>query len=149
MLDSLSRSLRLSSSSSNARTNVLSRLLCLACLAIAFLPRVDALYFYLKAGEQKCFLEELPNHTIVVGAYWEKGALEDGGAKKDWPGMLTWNPGHTGQYKAEEWSQDEARYILNDQLGIQINVEVSPCLSLSLADALATRTHPSTLAGLL
>lgn len=47
----------------------LPRLMCLALLAAALMPRVDALYFYLKAGEKKCFLEELPNHTIVVGQY--------------------------------------------------------------------------------
>jgi hypothetical protein len=27
----------------------------------------NALYFYLNAGENRCFLEELPKDTIVVG----------------------------------------------------------------------------------
>lgn len=45
-----------------------SQFMCLGLVALALLPRADALYFYLKAGEQKCFFEELPNHTIVVGA---------------------------------------------------------------------------------
>lgn len=31
-------------------------------------PRfTQALYFYLDAGENRCFLEELPKDTIVVG----------------------------------------------------------------------------------
>lgn len=36
---------------------------------------VAALYFYLPAGESKCFLEELPNHTIVVGQSDELASL--------------------------------------------------------------------------
>jgi len=59
-----------------------------------FISQTSALYFYLGAGTLKCFLEELPQHTIVVGTY-----------------------------KAEEWSQPENRFILNDRLGIQITVE--------------------------
>jgi hypothetical protein len=27
----------------------------------------NALYFYLHAGEEKCFIEELPKDTLVVG----------------------------------------------------------------------------------
>ena len=26
-------------------------------------------------------------------------------------------------YKAEEWSHEESKYIINDRLGIQVNVE--------------------------
>ncbi len=36
-----------------------------ACLALA--QSSAALYFYLDAGANKCFLEELPKDTIVVG----------------------------------------------------------------------------------
>ena len=36
-------------------------LLVLLCL------RTEALYFYLEGSEQKCFLEELPKETVVVG----------------------------------------------------------------------------------
>ncbi|KAL8286380.1 hypothetical protein RQP46_004397 [Phenoliferia psychrophenolica] len=54
----------------------------------------SALYFYLEAGANKCFLEELPKDTIVVG-----------------------------HYKAEEWQEATKSYIINDQLGIQIVVQ--------------------------
>ncbi|GAA5924352.1 hypothetical protein JCM1841_001367 [Sporobolomyces salmonicolor] len=53
----------------------------------------NALYFYLNAGENRCFLEELPKDTIVVG-----------------------------HYKAEEWQESSKSYVVNDQLGIQIVV---------------------------
>ncbi|KAL7004152.1 emp24p/erv25p- protein [Cystobasidiomycetes sp. EMM_F5] len=61
-----------------------------ALLALLF-SQAHALYFYLQAGETRCFLEELPKDTIVVG-----------------------------HYKAEEWTVDDARWIINDRLGIQI-----------------------------
>lgn len=48
-----------------------------------------------QAGETRCFLEELPQDTIVVG-----------------------------HYKAEEWAADDNRWIINDRLGIQITVDV-------------------------
>jgi len=71
-----------------------TRSLTLIFFCLLLIARVGALYFYLGAGTLKCFLEELPQHTIVVGTY-----------------------------KAEEWSQSENRFILNDRLGIQITVE--------------------------
>lgn len=38
-------------------------------LSVAFFSQLSsALYFYLEAGANKCFLEELPKDTIVVGA---------------------------------------------------------------------------------
>ncbi|ORY92471.1 emp24/gp25L/p24 family/GOLD-domain-containing protein [Leucosporidium creatinivorum] len=66
-------------------------------LVVAFLSLLhlsSALYFYLDAGENRCFLEELPKDTIVVG-----------------------------HYKAEEWQESTKNYIVNDQLGIQIVVQ--------------------------
>ena len=49
----------------------------------------------MQAGETRCFLEELPQDTIVVG-----------------------------HYKAEEWAADDNKWIINDRLGIQITVDV-------------------------
>lgn len=49
-----------------------------------------------QAGETRCFLEELPQDTIVVG-----------------------------HYKAEEWQPEDNKWIINDRLGIQITVDVS------------------------
>ncbi|KDE04505.1 hypothetical protein MVLG_05071 [Microbotryum lychnidis-dioicae p1A1 Lamole] len=61
--------------------------------ALAWVQSSQALYFYLEAGQNRCFLEELPKDTIVVG-----------------------------HYKAEEWQDTTKSYIVNDQLGIQIVV---------------------------
>lgn len=95
---------------------------CLALLALSLLPRVDALYFYLKAGEQKCFLEELPNHTIVVGKQQLSLAFDDVlGISRGLTGALD---APTGQYKAEEWSPEDQTFVINEKLGIQITVEV-------------------------
>ncbi|CAG8486161.1 8122_t:CDS:2 [Diversispora eburnea] len=55
------------------------------------------LYFYLEGAERKCFIEELPRETLVVGTY-----------------------------KAEEWSETQQQYIENPALGIQITVEELP-----------------------
>ncbi|KAM0754607.1 hypothetical protein T439DRAFT_296954 [Meredithblackwellia eburnea MCA 4105] len=71
------------------------RLLTSILVSIAIFSRLSsALYFYLEAGANKCFLEELPKDTIVVG-----------------------------HYKAEEWQESTKSYIINDQLGIQIVVQ--------------------------
>ncbi|KAM0787501.1 hypothetical protein ACM66B_003573 [Microbotryomycetes sp. NB124-2] len=63
-------------------------------LALLSLSRVcSGLYFYLGAGENRCFLEELPKDTIVVG-----------------------------HYKAEEWAESSKSFVINEHLGIQIVV---------------------------
>ncbi|GAA5966321.1 hypothetical protein JCM8115_004830 [Rhodotorula mucilaginosa] len=61
--------------------------------ALFFAQSASALYFYLAAGENRCFIEEIPKDTIVVG-----------------------------HYKAEEWQDSSKTWTLNDQLGIQIVV---------------------------
>ncbi|EGP82851.1 unnamed protein product [Zymoseptoria tritici ST99CH_1A5] len=38
-------------------------------LAALLVAPSNALYFYLHAGEEKCFIEELPKDTLVVGHY--------------------------------------------------------------------------------
>lgn len=68
----------------------------LLVLLASLLHFSNGLYFYLEAGENRCFLEELPKDTIVVG-----------------------------HYKAEEWAEASKSYIVNDQLGIQIVVQES------------------------
>jgi hypothetical protein len=57
-----------------------------------------------QAGETRCFLEELPQDTIVVG-----------------------------HYKAEEWAVEDDKWIINDRLGIQITVDVRASLFLIFA----------------
>lgn len=42
--------------------------LAFACAAALFFAQsASALYFYLAAGENRCFIEEIPKDTIVVG----------------------------------------------------------------------------------
>ena len=57
-----------------------------ACLALA--RSSAALYFYLDAGANKCFLEELPKDTIVVGklqlALVHPARASGGGAGLGW-----------------------------------------------------------------
>lgn len=46
----------------------MARLATLLALALAWLPLLArGLYFYLDAGAERCFIEELPQDTIVVG----------------------------------------------------------------------------------
>ncbi|KAI9189253.1 emp24p/erv25p- protein [Blastocladiella emersonii ATCC 22665] len=65
-------------------------LVVLACV----LARVQALHFFLENGKPRCFLEELPQDTVVMGVY-----------------------------RAEEWSNPTQEYIENLALGLHITVE--------------------------
>ncbi|KAL1703508.1 emp24/gp25L/p24 family/GOLD-domain-containing protein [Schizophyllum commune] len=55
---------------------------------------VHAVHFYLDANEKRCFIEELPSNTVVEG-----------------------------EYKATEWSDATQSYVVNPELGIQVDVE--------------------------
>ena len=48
-------------------TNCLTLLL--AAIAILNFVCVEALYFHIKETERKCFIEEVPDDTLVVGKY--------------------------------------------------------------------------------
>lgn len=68
-----------------------------ATLALAaLLTPVQSLYFYIDGTNPKCFWEELPTATLVVG-----------------------------HYSAEEFSIDRNEYVKNDALSIFISVDVS------------------------
>ncbi|KAJ3710937.1 membrane protein [Lentinula raphanica] len=54
----------------------------------------NALHFYLDANEKRCFIEELPTDTVVEG-----------------------------HYKALEWSEQQQKYVLDENLGIHVEVE--------------------------
>lgn len=87
----------------------------------------NALYFYLEAGENRCFLEELPKDTIVVGEL--AGAVarvtrRRRGPDHAPPRLHLRVCSLAGHYKAEEWQESTKSYIVNDQLGIQIVVAV-------------------------
>ena len=67
----------------------------LSLAAATLLVPVQSLYFYIEGTNPKCFFERLPKDTLVVG-----------------------------QYKAEEFSIDQNKYVKNDNLNIFITVEV-------------------------
>ncbi|ELR07625.1 emp24p/erv25p- protein [Pseudogymnoascus destructans] len=66
----------------------------LSLAAATLLVPVQSLYFYIEGTNPKCFFERLPKDTLVVG-----------------------------QYKAEEFSLDQNKYVNNDNLNIFISVE--------------------------
>eukprot|EP00035_Acanthoeca_spectabilis_P020508 m.433284 g.433284 ORF g.433284 m.433284 type:complete len:220 (-) comp17556_c0_seq1:2648-3307(-) len=54
------------------------RLWCLAGLVAAVLPSASGLYFHIKEGEVKCFIEEVPDETMVTGSYRVQKPNPDG-----------------------------------------------------------------------
>ncbi|PWN44943.1 hypothetical protein IE81DRAFT_310097 [Ceraceosorus guamensis] len=66
----------------------------LALIALSLLQTAHGLYFYLDSDAKKCFLEELPNDTVVVG-----------------------------HYMAEVWDKASEKFIIKDDLGIAIQVK--------------------------
>jgi len=69
----------------------------------ALLAPVQSLYFYIDGNTPKCFFEELPKDTLVVG-----------------------------HYTAEEYDEDRKTWSKHDGLHIFISVDVSPLLHYSL-----------------
>ncbi|CAM0139976.1 emp24p/erv25p-related protein [Umbelopsis sp. WA50703] len=69
----------------------------LALICSLFPSKSHALYFYLEGSEQKCFIEELPKDTSVFG-----------------------------EFKAEEYSDQQGKWIINPETQIQILVEELP-----------------------
>ncbi|KAJ1952486.1 emp24p/erv25p- protein [Dipsacomyces acuminosporus] len=63
-----------------------------ALLAVANLT--NGLHFYLRDGEQQCFLEELPKGFLV-----------------------------TGHYKTEEWHESEKRYVENPAVSVLLTAD--------------------------
>ncbi len=57
-----------------------------------------ALYFYIDGSAPKCFFEELPKDTLVVG-----------------------------HYTAEEWDDNRRAWWKHDGISIYISVDVCPC----------------------
>jgi p24 family protein alpha len=76
----------------------------------------QALHFYLDANEKRCFIEEVPTDTVVHGTqriYVDTRLETDKRCK--------WT---VGTYKALEWSEEQQKYQLNHELGINVQVEV-------------------------
>ncbi|RKP09937.1 emp24/gp25L/p24 family/GOLD-domain-containing protein [Thamnocephalis sphaerospora] len=68
--------------------------LLLALSLLALVPFTNALHFYLEGSLQKCFVEELPKETLVVG-----------------------------NYRAEEFNEQMQQYVENSSVGVQIVVD--------------------------
>ncbi|KAF9577386.1 emp24p/erv25p- protein [Lunasporangiospora selenospora] len=66
-------------------------------LLLTILPSVFGLYFYLEGSEQKCFTEELPKETIVIG-----------------------------KYNAEEWNESQKKFVVNRDIQIEVVAEEMP-----------------------
>ncbi|KAF9511241.1 hypothetical protein BS47DRAFT_1346956 [Hydnum rufescens UP504] len=66
----------------------------LALFALALVTTAQALHLYLDAEDKRCFVEELPTDTIVEG-----------------------------HYRALEWDETLNTYSINENLGIQVDVE--------------------------
>ncbi len=56
--------------------------LSLACLLV----RVEAIYFHVVEGQSKCFIEEVPADTLVLGTYKNPDFVEWG--KPDFTGTV-------------------------------------------------------------
>ncbi|KAI7869100.1 emp24/gp25L/p24 family/GOLD-domain-containing protein [Mucor mucedo] len=66
-------------------------------LLVAYLAGTQALYFYLEGSEKKCFIEDLPKETMVIGIY-----------------------------KSEQFNAAQNQWIENKELKIEITVEELP-----------------------
>ncbi|KAI8644469.1 emp24/gp25L/p24 family/GOLD-domain-containing protein [Parasitella parasitica] len=66
-------------------------------LLAAYLAGTQALYFYLEGSEKKCFIEDLPKETMVIGIY-----------------------------KSEQYSAAQDTWMENTDLKIEITVEELP-----------------------
>ena len=81
-------------------------------LFLCFVTSINALHFYLDANQQRCFIEELPTDTVVEG---ERQSL------------ISANPCiylEIGHYRALEWSEQQQKYVDNEDLGIIVEVQV-------------------------
>ncbi|THU99170.1 hypothetical protein K435DRAFT_964621 [Dendrothele bispora CBS 962.96] len=71
------------------------RNLFLPSILLSLALAANALHFYLDANEKRCFVEELPTDTVVEG-----------------------------HYRALEWSEARQEYVVDENLGIHVEVEV-------------------------
>jgi p24 family protein alpha len=82
----------------------------LLLLAVAFfsLP-TNALYFYMNGGAPKCFFEELPKDTLVVGSWIYF-----------WRGINWWTAGH---YDVAQWNEQSRSFVIDNNVGLFITVD--------------------------
>jgi len=80
----------------------------LLALLYTLLSPASCLYFYLEGSQTRCFLEDLPKDTLVLGTALSSIILI------------------SGQFRAEEWNAESNQYVVNPNVGIKITVDVSP-----------------------
>lgn len=95
-----------------------------------------ALHFYLDTNERRCFIEELPTDTVVEGEWLFLSLI--------WRVLRNVLRTPTGHYKALEWSEKAQAYVENPELGILVEVDVRPFLSILIR---ATLTAPVLITG--
>jgi p24 family protein alpha len=84
--------------------------LSLLSLAAVLVPS-QALYFYIDGPTQKCFFEELPKDTLVVG--------KDSDISLEISSRLI----VSGTYSATQWNEQSRSYVVNPDMGIYITVD--------------------------
>jgi len=81
----------------------------------------NALYFYMDGNAPKCFFEELPKDTLVVGAYISLPTsveiLITSNFRTDRQTHLS------GHYNAEQYTDSSRTYVPNEAVGISITVD--------------------------
>jgi hypothetical protein len=85
-------------------------------LAALLVAPSNALYFYLHSGEEKCFIEELPKDTLVVGMFSVRERFSTP------PNTNTTLPGH---YKGLQWDGTANAYTQNPA-GLPVMVRAIP-----------------------
>lgn len=97
---------------SQTRSSGLFRFL-FACYALALITPANSLYFFLEGGAPKCFYEELPKDTLVVG--------ESTTSLK--PLKIQLSNLFSGKYKAEQYDNTLASFKPNPDLGMTVTVD--------------------------
>ncbi|KAK1817598.1 emp24p/erv25p-related protein [Friedmanniomyces endolithicus] len=87
----------------------------LLSLAALLIPS-QALYFYIDGPTQKCFFEELPKDTLVVGRHIDRATTTSGSPTT----RLTTR---AGTFSATQWNDQSRAYGTNPDMGIFITVD--------------------------
>ncbi|KAK0263209.1 emp24p/erv25p- protein [Friedmanniomyces endolithicus] len=87
----------------------------LLSLAALLIPS-QALYFYIDGSTQKCFFEELPKDTLVVGRHIDRATTTSGSPTT----RLTTR---AGTFSATQWNDQSRAYGTNPDMGIFITVD--------------------------
>lgn len=82
-------------------------LLLLLFSLFALLSPALSLYFYLEGSQIRCFLEDLPKDTLVVG-YPLTPSISN----------------KLGHFRAEEWDSETNSYTTQSKMGLKITVDV-------------------------